>query len=324
MIGESARVVVVGSANVDLSLPTDHLPLPGETVLGGVATYGRGGKGANQAVAAARLGARVAFVGCTGNDDGSERLRSGLVEDGVDLSALRTVEGVATGLAVVMVDRAGENSIVVSPGANNEVSIDDLEAARPMLAGAAVVLAQLEVPLEVVAALPEYTSGRLILNPAPAPAGAFDVSRFDVVVPNRGELAALAGRPDIATAGENASLGQELEVVLELSRMLDCPAVVTTMGPSGALVVINDPGLLTNGDSDVVALPANHVPVVDTTGAGDSFCGAMAVALSEGATLPNATRWAVRAASLAVTKAGAQESMPSRSAVGRWPSSFAR
>lgn len=304
-------VVVVGSANVDLSITVDSLPRPGETVLGGDVLRGAGGKGANQAVAAARLGADVALVGRVGDDEAGHWLRDRLGTEGVDLRGLLATRDVSTGLAVVTVDAAGENSIVVSSGANSRFTTDDLNEASQLTGSASVVLTQLEIPVGVVNGLREVTKGRLILNPAPARSGV-DLGLFDVVVPNRGELALLAGgatTPDLATVADQA-------------RSLDVPVVVVTLGPQGAMAVFNEghgasvpaPG----SGADVVILPAMPVTAVDTTAAGDSFCGALAVALAAGAGMVDAMGWAIRVAGNTVTKRGAQDSLPRLAEVGSW------
>ncbi|MGF1598524.1 MAG: ribokinase [Acidimicrobiales bacterium] len=304
--GGSFDVVVVGSANVDLSIPVERLPEPGQTVLGGDTLRGGGGKGANQAVAAARLGARVALIGRVGDDDDGRWLRDLLDADGVDVRALFPTRGVPTGLAVVVVDADGENAIVVSSGANGRVRVSDLDAASSILDGAGAVLAQFELPLATVAAVPARCSGRRILNPAPAQR-ASGLAGFDIVVPNRGELAVLAGD---APATDPATL-------VDQARSLDAPVVVVTVGGQGAVVVFNDQGAAASG-VDVVTVPAVPVAAVDTTAAGDSFCGALAVALVEGAGVEAATGWAVRVAGETVTTRGAQASLPRRRQVGHW------
>lgn len=312
-------VAVVGSVNLDLSVSVPALPLPGETVLGGDTLRGGGGKGANQAVAAARLGARVAMIGRVGDDEAGLWLREGLERYGIDVRGLLTTPGVPSGMAFIAVDRVGENSIVVSPGANARVSMVDLDAVAQILSEASVVVAQYEIPLDVVAALPPRTTGRSILNPAPAPtstpaptpthstAQAPVADGFDILVPNRGELAVLAG----------AEATNDLSSVVDQARTLDAPVVIVTLGPQGAMVVFNEgaPGV---GQPDVVTVPALPVNAVDTTAAGDSFCGALAVALVEGADVVAATGWAVRVAGETVTARGAQESLPIRDTVGDW------
>jgi len=279
-------IALVGSINLDVVVGVDRHPAPGETVVGGDRQELPGGKGANQAVAAARLGATVAFVGRVGADDSGRRLRDGLAAEGVDVAHVRVDPDAPTGMALIAVDSAGENTIVVSPGANARVGAADVEAARDVMAGAAVTLVQHEVPEEAVAAAIVAAGGRVVLNPAPARAL---LAAVDVLVPNRGELEALAGR-----AGDPIELARGLEAAR---------AVVVTLGAEGAAVVEGD---------RVDRIPAPRVEAVDTTGAGDAFCGALAQALDGGAELVEAARWAARAAAASVTKAGAQGGLPRR------------
>jgi ribokinase len=279
-------IALVGSINLDIVVGVDRHPAPGETVLGDDRQELPGGKGANQAVAAARLGAEVAFVGRVGDDDAGRRLRDGLAAEGVDVTHVRVDPDAPTGVALIAVDREGENTIVVSSGANARVSAADVEAARDVLANAAVTLVQHEVPEDAVAAAIAAAGGTVVLNPAPARP---IVAPVDVLVPNRGELEALAGR-----AGDP----------VELARTLDAArAVVVTLGDEGAAVIEG---------SRVERIPALRVDAVDTTGAGDAFCGALAQALDAGADLVDAARWAVRAAAASVTKPGAQGGLPRR------------
>lgn len=298
-------VTVVGSANVDLSIPVETLPAPGETVLGGDTRRGPGGKGANQAVAAARLGARAAFVGRVGDDEGGRWLRDHLAADGVDVRALLSTPEAPTGLAVITVDAVGENSIVVSLGANAKVEAADVEAAAQVVADADVVLAQLETAPAVATAAAQVASGMTILNPAPSRAGV-PLDGFDMVVPNRGELAALAG------ATETVDLAE----VADQARSLGVATVVVTLGAQGAMVIFNERPA--EGGADVVTLPALPVTAVDTTAAGDSFCAALAVASAEGAGVIDAVGWAIRVAGRTVMAPGAQESLPGRAVVGDW------
>ena len=301
-------IAVVGSANIDLSVRVSRLPVPGETVIGGDALRGGGGKGANQAVAAARLGAQVALIGRVGDDDAGRWLRGQLEHDGVDVRALLATPDCSTGLAMITVDDRAENSIVVSPGANARVSIGDLDNASQLLQQAQVVLAQLEIPAEVVAALPSRSSGRAILNPAPW-SSQTNLSGFDVVLPNRGELAMMAG-------GEETV---DLAVIADQAQSLDVAIVVVTLGPQGAMVVVNEAEKAAT-PVQVTTLPAAPVTAVDTTAAGDSFCGAFATALVEGATVVDAAAWAVRVAGQTVTARGAQSSLPLRTEVDTWVS----
>jgi ribokinase len=279
-------IALVGSINLDVVVGVDRHPVPGETVLGGDRKELPGGKGANQAVAAARLGATVRFVGRVGDDDAGRRLRGGLAAEQVDVAHVLVDPDAPTGMALIAVDGAGENTIVVSPGANARVSAADVEAARDVLAAAAVTLVQHEVPEAAVAAAIAAAGGTVVLNPAPARP---IVAPVDVLVPNRGELEALAGR-----AGDP----------VELARGLDAArAVVVTLGAEGAVVVEGE---------RVERVPAPTVDAVDTTGAGDAFCGALAQALDSGADLVEAARWAARAAAASVTRPGAQGGLPRR------------
>jgi ribokinase len=277
-------IAIVGSINLDVVVEVERHPVPGETVLGGDRLELPGGKGANQAVAAARLGADVVFVGRVGDDDAGRRLRDGLAAECVDVTHVRVDPSAPTGMALIAVDGAGENTIVVSSGANARVSAADVEAASEVLARAAVTLVQHEVPSDAVAAALAVGGGTVVLNPAPARPV---VAPVDVLVPNRGELEALAGR-----AGDP----------VELARSLDAArAVVVTLGSEGAVVIEGE---------RVDRIPAPRVDVVDTTGAGDAFCGALAQALDAGADLVEAARWATRAAAASVTKPGAQGGLP--------------
>lgn len=296
---DAAQIVVVGSINVDLSIGVERFPEPGETVLGHDLARGGGGKGANQAVAAARLGRRVAMIGRVGHDGDGAGLRTALTGEGIDMSSVGVVEDTPTGLALIEVDPSGENRIVVVPGANATVEVEDLDGAAAALADAEVILAQLEIPIPVVEALARRPrSGRLLLNPAPAlPVSLVGV---DVVIPNRSELAVLAGGAEATTIDE---------VVDQLGAMADPPpAAVVTLGADGALVV-EGPG---TSAAVVDHIPANEVEVVDTTGAGDAFCGGLADALCLGADLVDAARWAARVAAVAVTRPGAWSALPYR------------
>ncbi len=293
-----SSVVVVGSLNLDVVVRTPRHPRAGETVLGHGHAEHPGGKGANQAVAAARLGASTAMLGRVGDDTAGERLRASLVDAGVDLAALDTTSGVRTGAAFITVDDEGENTIVVSSGANAHLAAADVDHHRDLVEAAGVCLLQLEVADEVVVAAARAAGGRVVLNPAPArdlPAGLLE--DIDVLVPNEGELARLGG---VDTAPS------DLDELAALARSLAVPTVVVTLGPRGALVV---------GADRLDLVPAPEVDVVDTTAAGDTFCGALAAAIVRGEDLVTATRWAVAAAVLSVQRDGAQPSIPTRDEV---------
>lgn len=274
-------IVVVGSVNLDIVAEVDHTPLPGETVLARAHWTAHGGKGANQAVAAARLGAEVHFVGCVGRDAHGQELRRDLSDEGVDI-ALLAVSDSPTGMASITVDPAGENAIVVGTGANDDVTVTPDVA--DLLARADVVLSQLEIPIAVVADAGAAAGGLFVLNAAPAAHLPADVlASVDVLVANEHEITALAGALDPVRVRE-----------------LGVPTVVTTLGARGAHVV-------TAGDSAFV--PAIEVTVRDTTGAGDAFCGALAHGLDAGLDVFDATVRAVIAGSLATTMMGARAGM---------------
>ena len=277
-------IAVVGSINLDIVVEVERHPASGETVLGGDRRELPGGKGANQAVAAARLGAEVGLVGRVGDDAAGRRLSDGLAAEGVDVAHVVVDPSAPTGVALIAVDRIGENMIVVSPGANARVSAADVEAAGDLLGGAGVMLVQHEVPEDAVAAAVAGAGGIVVLNPAPARPV---VAAVDVLVPNRGELEALAGR-----RGDPVELARGLGVAR---------VVVVTLGSDGAVVVEGD---------RVTPIAVPTIEAVDTTGAGDAFCGALAQALDAGADLVEAARWAVRAAAVSVTKPGAQGGLP--------------
>ncbi|MBD8078615.1 ribokinase [Cellulosimicrobium arenosum] len=294
------RVVVVGSANVDLVVDVPRHPGGGETILGGDLRRSPGGKGANQAVGAARAGgAETTFVGAVGHDDSADLLLASLERGGVrtDLVARSAAP---TGTALITVSPDGENAIVVAPGANSDVAIG--AAQRERIAAADAVLAQLEVPLDVVlAAARARTRGvPMILNAAPSrdlPAELW--TEIDVLVVNEHEAADLAG------AGADAEM-------LAGALLARVPAVVVTLGGDGCLVA--ERGTQDCGPALVRVQPV-RVDAVDTTGAGDTFCGVLAAALSRGATLPDAARLASAAGALAVTRPGAQDAVPSAAEV---------
>jgi ribokinase len=285
-------VAVVGSLNMDLVIRVPELPGPGETVSGGDLFRNPGGKGANQAVAAARLGRRVAMVGCVGDDDAGRALLASLEADGVDRSRVRVVDGVPSGTAFITVSEDGENQIVVSPGANARLTEGDVAAAEAALRAARVTLLQLEVPLEAVAAAARTAGGRVVLNPAPVRDLPDELlGLLDVLVPNRVELAQLAGGP----------VPQTVDEAVRLAGRLPARAVVVTLGADGALVV---------EDGQAGHVPAVPVRPVDTTAAGDAFCAGLADALAGGAGLRDAARRAVRVAAAACLRQGAQASLP--------------
>jgi ribokinase len=292
------KIAVVGSINLDLVVPVPRHPRPGETVLGGDLAEHPGGKGANQAVAAARLGASVAMLGRVGADDAGARLRRVLDLEGVDATRVLPVDGLPTGRALIAVDHTtGENSIIVSPGANTALSPEHCAAEGALLRDASVTLLQHEVPPETVAAAARLAGGTVLLNPAPARELTLDLLHMvDLLVPNREELASLVGHPL-----------PDLHAVADAARQLRGPtAVVVTLGADGALLC---------EDGAVAFVPPHQVSPLDTTAAGDAFCGALAFCLVDGLGLHEAVRRANVAAALSTTLAGAQPSLPTRAEV---------
>lgn len=296
------RIVVVGSANTDMVLRVPRIPAPGETVLGGMFATHQGGKGANQAVAAARAGGRVTFVARVGRDDLGNRSLDGLREAGVDCKPVTVTDDAPSGVALIFVDDAGRNAIGVAPGANGTLTVADLDAAGKALRSARVVLAQLEVPMDCIRHLGVLTADagvRFILNPAPAqPLDEDLLPRIDILVPNESEASLLAGiEVTDRTTAESAA-------TVLLAKGVG--TVIVTRGEAGALIVTPE------GLTDVPAYP---VRAVDTTAAGDAFCGTLAVALAEDRSLMDAVRFASAAAALSVTRPGAQPSMHRRNEI---------
>lgn len=293
----SGRVIVVGSVNVDLVVRGLRLPAPGETVTGGTFDQHDGGKGGNQAVAAARLGASVHLIGAVGEDSFGAAARAALVAERIDVSGLATIPDAATGIALVLVDAAGENVISVAPGANSARdpgSITGELAGLGELAGDVVLVSNELAPPAVGAALraARAAGARTIFNPAPA-AGLDHtlLADVDLLTPNLGELTTLSG-----------SAGGALDLVPAARSLHAREAVIVTLGREGAFVVPRDEATW--------SVPAIQVEVVDTTGAGDAFNGALAAALAEGRPLDAAVRRAVAAGGLATTRLGARHGMP--------------
>lgn len=286
----NAKVAVVGSANADLVVRVDRHPEPGETVLGSdLATYS-GGKGGNQAVAAARLGADVAFVGLLGSDAHGDFLLESMRDAGVDSQYIGRVD-TPTGVAVITVGRGGDNTIVVSPGANAELGERHIAAAGPLLSSAAVTSMQLEIPMPAVVAAARVAR-RVVLNLSPArEVPAELLQRCDPLVVNEHEMAYLLGAADAVDPVAGA------KALLERGPV----SVVVTLGAEGAVVA---------EAGSVTAVPSPRVAAVDTTGAGDAFTGALAARLAEGASVTAAAAYAARVGAAAVTKEGAQSSYP--------------
>lgn len=294
------EVVVVGSTNADLLVQVAAHPAPGETVLGRSMTVLAGGKGANQAVAAARSGASTAFVGSVGDDEFADAALAGLRANGVDLSGLRIVPG-STGIAIVTVSADGENSIVVIPGANAATDADAVRGQADLLARARVVVVQGEIPRDGVEEAARIARGRLIVNLAPVIELDPGVLRqADPLVVNEHEGALAARALGVAVPGD----APDADVARAL---LDAGvrSVVVTVGADGAHVAET-----VDGAARVTHVPSPTVDAVDTTGAGDAFVGALAQQLAAGTSLPDAARHAARVGAFAVTSVGAQASYP--------------
>jgi ribokinase len=291
----TARILVVGSANVDYAIAAERLPGPGETVSGGTLAISHGGKGANQAVAARRLGAEVQFIGCVGADPAGTAIRAQLTAEGIGVAGLFTTTLAATGTALIAVDIAGRNQIAVAPGANHCLSVEMLSTRIGDFAWPQVVLCQFETPMETVRwTLREARAAGAItvLNPAPIRPVPDDVwPLVDYLTPNQGEAQRLTGGiADPPTAAR---------VLLDRG----VQTVIVTLGEGGALACTA---------STVLHVPAPRVRVVDTTGAGDAFNGALAVACAEGRTLAGAVSLANACGALACTRRGAQGALPRR------------
>jgi ribokinase len=290
------RVVVVGSVNVDLVVVTPRLPGPGETVTGGDVARHHGGKGGNQAVAAARLGVPVAFVGAVGADDFGVAARTALEAEGIDVSHLATADR-PTGVALIVVDERAENLIAVAPGANGAVAATAVAAALEalVLGPGDVLLACSEIPAAAVRAalVAARRAGAIaVLNPAPADrVDASAIALAHVLTPNETELAMLAG------SGSPEGVARSLLAGPPAGR-----SIIVTLGAAGVLVVA--------GDGPALAIPRWPVRPVDTTGAGDAFNGALAAGLAEGRDLAVAATRAVAAAGLSTTRPGARGGMP--------------
>ncbi|MBI1735149.1 MAG: ribokinase [Candidatus Rokubacteria bacterium] len=299
-----ARVLVVGSANVDFTVAVPRLPAAGETVSEGTLLVNHGGKGANQAVAARRLGADVRLIGCVGDDAEGHRLRDGLAREAIGVDGVLVSATAATGTALIVVDAAGRNQIAVAPGANRALPDAHVLARAADFEWAQVVVCSLEIPLTaVVAALGEARRRGVttILNPAPAPPAGVDFWRLvDVATPNGTEAGRLSG-----LRVSDASSAREAAASL---RLRGATAVMVTLGEDGVLAVT------AGGTRHIPAFP---VSAIDTTAAGDAFNGALAVALAERQPPERALRFACAAAALTCTRRGAQPSLPMRDEVER-------
>ncbi len=304
-----ARVLVLGSSNTDMTVRLPQLPSAGETVLGGSFQSGAGGKGANQAVAAARAGGEVVFVTGVGADALGRAALESYFREGIDVTFARVHAEAASGVALIFVEKGGENMIAVAPGANALVSVNDVDSLPDRLFSpdALLLLGGLEVPmipLQRAAERARRAGMKIVLNPAPFDPALRDsdlLQMVDVVTPNRIELWHWTGIETVTVEGV-------LKAAEALHAMARSVGVVVTLGAAGCLVL---------NEQQEVIIPAHRVEAVDTVGAGDAFNGALAVALAEGRPLDVAAAWATAAAALAVTKPGAQTALPSRAEIDR-------
>ena len=289
-------ICVVGSSNTDLVVRSQTLPKPGETVLGGEFQRFPGGKGANQAVAAARVGGHVSFVAALGEDDFGREALANFQREGINTRHVNLLPEVASGIALILVDARGENLISVASGANLLLSPEMVSAAEGSIAEAALLLMQMEIPLESVreaAALARKHRTKVLLNPAPCPAGGLPdalLAQVDILIPN---------------ALECRQLGRQ-------ERLEDAAKALLARGVGAVIVTQGADGVTLFDGKNALSFAAPHVQAVDTVGAGDCFCGLLAVALDEGKSLEESIRFAMAGAALSVTRHGAQTSFPRR------------
>jgi len=302
---KKSKIVIVGSYNTDLMSKTPWLPKHGETVLGGPFKLGPGGKGSNQAVAAARLGAEVCFIGCIGEDYFGEVARNNFIREKINIDYLRISKTRHTGMAFILVDdKTAENMIVVAPGSNMEIDISLVETARDIILSADIILLQLEIPVKIVEYVIKlvYKSNNTIsiLNPAPGKKLEKKIlEKVSLMTPNRSELELMTNR--------NVNTIEEAEKAAKEIIYSGVKDVIVTLGKEGALVV--------NSKETTHVPNFEEVKIVDSTGAGDAFNGGLAIALSEGKNLVEATYFANAVASLNVTKIGTAPAMPYREEV---------
>ncbi len=297
-----SKILVVGSSNTDMVVKSSHLPLPGETVLGGQFFSFAGGKGANQAVAAAKLGGDVIFLAKVGNDALGKAALDGFKKEGIDVSYIITEPDSYSGVALIMVEDSGENCISVASGANGTFTKSDIDDVSELIENASFVLVQLEIPLEAVSALVDKAFASnvpIILNPAPAqPLSDELISKLFIITPNENEAELLTG----VKVTDELTGAKAAKILMQKGAKM----VIVTLGAKGAFLL---------SDEEEILIPSNKVHAVDTTAAGDTFNGALTVALAEGMEIKTAIKFANQAAAISVTRMGAQSSQPYRSEI---------
>mgnify|MGYP000688455125 CR=1 FL=1 len=293
------KIVIVGSANTDMVISADHFPLPGETLMGTNFMTNFGGKGANQAVAAARLGGQTVFIGKVGNDNLGTSIISNLEAEGINVSHLYTTQETSTGVALITTIPSGENSIIVNAGANGQLTADDVRDSEEVLAEAGTVLMQLETPVAALteaAKLGKKHGAFTVLNPAPAsPLPHELLENIDLLIPNETEASSISG---VEIKDESAAM--------------EAISAIQGMGVKNVIITVGSKGAIAKVDGKMIMVPAFKVKAIDTTAAGDTFCGALCVALSEGKDIEAAIRFGNKASSVSVTRKGAQLSIPQR------------
>ena len=300
----SERIVVIGSCNTDMVINTERLPLPGETIIGGSFFMNAGGKGANQAVAAARLGGKVSFMAKVGNDHFGSRSIEQYKAEGIDVEHILTDSGQPSGVALIMVDAKGENCIAVASGANANLRPEDIENAPSIIEQGDIVLMQLETPLETVeyvARVAKEKGKKVILNPAPAlqlPESLF--KNLYMIIANETETEYISGVK-----------------ITDMDSICRAADIISSRGVENVVITLGSKGAFIKENGAYHQVPAIKVKAVDATAAGDTFCGALCVALAEGNSILEAVEFANKCASVTVTRMGAQSSLPHRSEIDK-------
>ncbi len=300
----SERIVVIGSCNTDMVINTERLPLPGETIIGGSFFMNAGGKGANQAVAAARLGGKVSFMAKVGNDHFGSRSIEQYKAEGIDVEHILTDNGQPSGVALIMVDAKGENCIAVASGANANLRPEDIENAPSIIEQGDIVLMQLETPLETVeyvARVAKEKGKKVILNPAPAlqlPESL--LKNLYMIIANETETEYISGVK-----------------ITDMDSICRAADIISSRGVENVVITLGSKGAFIKENGAYHQVPAIKVKAVDATAAGDTFCGALCVALAEGNSILEAVEFANKCASVTVTRMGAQSSLPHRSEIDK-------